>query len=91
MTPEARGLWRTLPGQCLLRLMIEGRAEREAREKFRWLLDLLRARPGIRVMREPRQLSIFYCDPPLVDQPWPCAVERFEAGFDRPATLNRMT
>lgn len=63
--PEGRALWRTLPGQRLMRLMLEGRARDEAGEKFRWLLDRLRADVGIREPLEPRQLSLFYAEPPL--------------------------
>ena len=64
MTAEMRSLWATLPGQRLMRLMLEGRVDAKARERFRWLLDRLRAGPGIRRSREPLQLSLFYADPP---------------------------
>ena len=85
MSPESRALWGTLPGQRLMRLILEGRGD-EARGKFRGLLDRMRPEPGIRDRRGPRQLSLFYSDPPLVEQPWPCAVERFEAGTIVPRT-----
>lgn len=80
MTREVQSLWGTLPGQRLLRLMLEGRVDEKARGKFRGLLDPLRAGSALRVVRGPRQLLLFYAEPPVVDQPWPCAVERFKAG-----------
>jgi hypothetical protein len=79
MSPEGRALWASLPGRRLLRLLAENR-QAEARQKLGWLLDKLRASSSIRAAREPRQLSLFYPEPPLVDQPWPCAVERPKPG-----------
>jgi len=76
MTPEGRRLWATLPGQCLMRRLMEGPLDDAARSRFRWVLEQLRKGSGIRAAREPRQLALFYPEPPLIDQPWPCAVER---------------
>lgn len=76
MAPEGRSLWATLPGQRLLQLLLRGPIDAETRKRFRWILDELRKTARIRTAREPRQLSLFYPEPPIIDQPWPCAVER---------------